>query len=90
MNQLTEIQSMLELHPDGKVVFKECIPVNLSPQHIPFDIWGAWLGPQGIFLMDCKGVWYGPLQEDQVNAIEVITSLFNRLKSMTHAGAVTN
>lgn len=88
MNQLDEIKSILTGCPDGKEIFPEPVQA-MNGARLVFTAYGAWLGPDGVYVMDGGGDWHGPLHESQVNASYVIESIHNQL-SKNHASPVTN
>jgi len=90
MSQLETIQGILNTYQDGKVMFDECIRVRLAPHQTPFNVWGAWRVPEGVYLMDGEEHWHGPLLEGQMNATQVIASVYQRLKQLSYASGITN
>lgn len=82
MNQLQYITDSLNAYPDHRVMFDDAIRVKSSPHMALFDCYGAWVGPDGVYLMDGDGLWHGPIKEDQINAGLIINSLYQRLKVM--------
>lgn len=89
MNQLASIKEILQNVTDNKCLFDDPVRVKATPHQHVFTIYGAWLGDAGIFLMDGDGAWHGPLEEGQLNASFIISSLYQRLK-ISHASPVTN
>lgn len=81
---------MLNKYVEGRVIFDEVLSVKLTLYQQTFDVWGVWKDEEGPHLMDAAGNWHGPLKETQLNAPQVIASLYQRLKQMSHAGAVAN
>lgn len=88
MKQIDEIKAMLSDCPEGKEIFPEPAPA-MNGARLVFTAYGAWLGPDGVYVMDGGGDWHGPLHENQVNASYVIESIHNQL-SPNHASPVTN
>lgn len=80
MNQLKYITDSLNQYPDHRVIFDDAIKVKASPHVSLFNCYGAWVGPDGVYLMDYEGEWHGPLNEDQVNAGLMISSLYQRMR----------
>lgn len=80
MNQLQYITESINKYPDHQVMFKDAIRVKASPHIMLFSCHGACVGPDGVHLMDCEGMWHGPLKEDQINAGLIISSLYQRMK----------
>jgi hypothetical protein len=83
MNQLEFITQSVAAYPDRRVVFDVAIKVKSSPHVALFNCYGAWVGPDGVYLMDYEGEWHGPLKDDQINAGLIISSLYQRLKVMS-------
>jgi hypothetical protein len=83
MNQLSFITQSVAAYPEHRVIFDDAIKVKSSPHVALFNCYGAWAGPDGVYLMDCEGEWQGPLKEDQINAGLIISSLYQRLKVMS-------
>ena len=83
MNQLAYITQSVAAYPDHRVMFDDAIKVKSSPHVALFNCYGAWVGPDGVYLMDYEGEWHGPLKEDQINAGLIISSLYQRLKVMS-------
>lgn len=82
MNHLQFITDTVNNYPDHKVMFDDAIRVKASPHIALFACHGACVGPDGVYLMDGEGEWFGPLKEDQLNAGLMISSLYQRLKIM--------
>lgn len=80
MSLLPIISTMLSEYPDNKTILNVPIKVMSSPHVEVFTIYGAWQGEDGVWLMDGKGDWHGPLLETQINASYIINSLYQRLK----------
>ncbi len=86
MSQLSAIESILSQSETGKVMLADPVQVSL-PHNMTFNVYGAWLGPDGVYLMDGTGDWHGPILETQLNAPAIIACLHHRLESliMSHA-----
>ena len=82
MNHLQFITDIVNAYPEHRVIFDDAIRVKASPHIALFDCYGACVGPDGVYLMDGAGEWFGPLKEDQVNAGLMISSLYQRLNVM--------
>jgi hypothetical protein len=82
MNHLQFITEAVNSYPDHQVLFDDAIRIKASPHIALFSCHGACVGPDGVYLMDGNGEWFGPLKEDQVNAALMINSLYQRLKVM--------
>ena len=82
MNHLQFITDTICKYPDHRVKFDDAVRVKASPHISLFTCHGACVGPDGIYLMDEVGEWFGPLKEDQANAGLMINSLYQRLKVM--------
>lgn len=82
MNQLQYITDSVAAYPDHRVIFDDAIKIKSSPHIALFNCYGAFAGPDGVYLMDYEGEWHGPLKEDQVNAGLIISSLYQRMKLM--------
>lgn len=80
MNQLEYITETLNKYPDHQVMFADAIRVKASPHVALFSCHGACVGPGGVYLLDDVGDWQGPLNDDQVNAGLVISSLYQRMR----------
>lgn len=88
MNQLQYITDSLNTYPDHRVMFDDAIRVKASPHIALFTCYGACVAPDGVYLMDGEGEWYGPLKEDQVNAGLMINSLYQRMRLLLTAVSV--
>lgn len=80
MKVLETIAQLLTMYPDNKVMFEEPVQVKPTPHRLVFTAYGAWLGADGVYLLDGAGDWHGPLNESQSNASFVIASIYQRLK----------
>lgn len=77
MNMLNTIQDIVLTYPEREVRFTETLEVKL-----PFGSFichALHIEKEGLYLMDGQGEWHGPLKEDQINAKQVILSLYKRL-----------
>lgn len=81
MNKLSEIQQITSQH-NGQLMFDDALQIKSSPHTHLFTAWGLCVGPDGIYVMNGEGDWYGPLLESQVNSEFMINSIYQRLKAI--------
>lgn len=85
MNQLQIITQIVQEH-SGQIRFED--PVDIKLPTGTFFCHAVELDPElGLWLMDGQGECHGPLKEDQVNAERVISSLYQRLKTLETVAA---
>lgn len=82
MNHLEYITEAVKAHPDGQVIFTEPLKIKTSPHIFLITVYGLWVGPTGVYLLDGSGTWYGPLLETQANAGFMINSIYQRVKML--------
>jgi hypothetical protein len=81
MTTLQTIQQIILSLAGHEIIFSDPVKVKSSPHKEVFTCYGLHAENEGVWLMDGKGEWHGPLQEDQGNARLVINSLYQRLKA---------
>lgn len=78
MNMLETIQHTLDRY-SGEIIFDSPVIIKSTPHQHIFSCYGIHLSKNEIWLLDGGGAWHGPLDECQINAKYVISSIYQRL-----------
>ena len=82
-HQLEALKKQVLLFPEGRILFTTPLVVTTGHAEL-FSCYGAWADKQhGLWLMDGQGQWH-EIQHDEPNAEDVIASLNQQLKSLSH------
>lgn len=82
--QLEALKKQVLLFPEGRILFNAPLIVKTKTHTELFTCYGAWADAHhGLWLMDGQGQWH-QIHHDEQHAEDVIASLHQQLKSLTH------
>lgn len=82
--QFEALKKQVLLFPDGRILFNAPLIVRTTTYTELFCCYGAWADTlRGLWLMDGGGQWH-ELRYDEPNAEDVIVSVYQQIKSISH------